>query len=452
MKKMRVRGKWMVEKLSYTFILVLSVLMTSGLINNAYAFHSGGVGFCDGCHTMHNSLGNAKMTLNNIPQFTGNNYLLRGRDPSSTCLNCHATNSTYPELTPKVMTYPAPSAGTPPGQYTPGGDFAWLQKNYTWTNSDGSAGRSNGYHHGHSIVALDFGYTKDSVLNRSPGGSFNSSYFGCDSCHDPHGQSRIDYSGNVVTPTAAPYQVPPIYSSGSYGDLPTNTGNNGAGEAIGVYRLLAVTTPILAVSPRDFNRLETTADTRVAYGTGMSEFCQGCHAQIHSDQSPVTSAPFIHPAGSTAKLTQEVVNNYNAYVYTGNLLGQQASSYTSMVPYEEGLPLTVANIQTLAGHASSSGGYTAGPSTGNENVMCISCHRAHATGWDSMTRWNNTTNFLTVCGSYPGTDATACAEAKQGDYAQGRTMAEEQATFYGRPAAVYASYQRSLCNKCHAKD
>jgi hypothetical protein len=58
--------------------------------------------------------------------------------------------------------------------------------------------------------------------------------------------------------------------------------------------------------------------------------------------------------------------------------------------------------------------------------------------------------FLTVAGAYPGTDAPG--PGSNADYAQGRTQAEIQATFYGRPASVYATYQRSLCNKCHVKD
>ena len=43
-------------------------------------------------------------------------------------------------------------------------------------------------------------------------------------------------------------------------------------------------------------------------------------------------------------------------------------------------------------------------------------------------------------------------EGGYGQYNNGKTQAEIQATFYDRPATAYATYQRSLCNKCHAKD
>ena len=34
----------------------------------------------------------------------------------------------------------------------------------------------------------------------------------------------------------------------------------------------------------------------------------------------------------------------------------------------------------------------------------------------------------------------------------GRSIADWQAAYYDRPAALWATYQRVLCNKCHAKD
>jgi hypothetical protein len=36
--------------------------------------------------------------------------------------------------------------------------------------------------------------------------------------------------------------------------------------------------------------------------------------------------------------------------------------------------------------------------------------------------------------------------------AQGRTAAETQQAYYGRPASTFAPYQAALCNKCHVKD
>ena len=129
------------------------------------------------------------------------------------------------------------------------------------------------------------------------------------------------------------------------------------------------------------------------------------------------------------------------------LTGTQLTSYTSMVPYEEGS----IDRSTLSQHAVSDGSFTSGPSTGQENVMCLSCHRAHATGWDHATRWNMPpTGTIVFGGVWPGWNATG--DAALAANAQGRTQAETQAAMYDRDAKSYSAYQKILCNKCHGQD
>jgi hypothetical protein len=81
-------------------------------------------------------------------------------------------------------------------------------------------------------------------------------------------------------------------------------------------------------------------------------------------------------------------------------------------------------------------------------VSCLTCHRAHATGWEHMMRWNDKATFLTYNGAWPGTDTTP----NEPQYARGRTSEETRAAYYDRPISVFASYQRTLCSKCHARD
>ena len=83
-------------------VIMAAVLVTFGLGNVSYAFHDGGVAYCDGCHTMHNSSGNQPMmgsrgqgSKPSNPQFTGVAFLLQGSDQSSTCLNCHAGDASH---------------------------------------------------------------------------------------------------------------------------------------------------------------------------------------------------------------------------------------------------------------------------------------------------------------------------------------------------------------------
>jgi hypothetical protein len=67
-----------------------------------------------------------------------------------------------------------------------------------------------------------------------------------------------------------------------------------------------------------------------------------------------------------------------------------------------------------------------------------------------MGRWNNAGEFIAVDGVWPGSDAVSTI-ANQAKYAQGRTVAETTKA-YNDVTMHYGSYQRVLCNKCHAKD
>ncbi len=416
----------------------------------ALAFHDGGVGACDGCHTMHNSSGGVAV-VRGKPQLLGNAFLLRGSDPSSTCLACHAS------LTPggaNVLT-PLPTQGLPPGNYSPGGDFGWLQKSWSWMGAS-AVETSRGERHGHSIVAGDYGLLSDATFLAAPGGTYPSSQLSCVSCHDPHGRWR--YTGGAFPSTTGA----PIVASGSYGG--TGTVTPSPTRAVGSYRLLAgqgyappgvVATlnadPPVALAPVTYNQGEATAPVRVAYGSGMSEWCRSCHGTIHDGQ-PASGSAFAHPSGNLAKLsTNGELDTYNRYLATGSLTGSQQSSYWTIVPYEEG----TTDRATLAAHATSDGSVRSGPSTGQENVMCLSCHRAHASGWDQGLRWNMrdrtlSTGYVTVASQWPGIDGAGDAALPAN--AQGRTQAETRGAMYDRDPAAFAPYQKALCNKCHAQD
>ena len=416
------------KALKLSLVIMAAALLTMGLSGMAYAFHDGGVANCESCHTMHNSIGDATVVPGGT-QFTGVANLLKNGDQSSTCIACHSALATATVSGKNVFTQSL-AAGVAPVNYTPGGDFAWLTKSYS-TSTPSSR-------YGHNVVAKDFTLSADATLTKAPGGSYLASNLSCISCHDPHPKARIDINYNIVYPTIGQVGLP-IYKSGSYGDAPTTA------EAVGTYRLLggigyvpkSVGTPIfannppVAVAPSSYNRKETSTDTRVAYGTGMSEWCANCHGQIAAND---VATHFIHPASSTAVLGSTITTNYNAYKKSGDLSGTQATSYTSLVPFEEGLGLSAANIATLKTHAA---GSTAGPTGADENVMCLTCHRAHASGFPYITRWRNA-EFITSAGAYSLTG--------------NMTDVEYTAAMYDRPATVFATYQRSLCNKCHVKD
>ena len=204
-----------------------------------------------------------------------------------------------------------------------------------------------------------------------------------------------------------------------------------------------VSDPPIAVSPVAYNRPENTSDIRVAYGKGMSEWCKNCHGSFqHIGYPNPTMAG--HPAGNDSKLL-DIANEYNAYLKSYIYTGTFATAYTSMVPFEEG----VADLSILAAET----GSTAGASS-TDNVMCLTCHRAHASAWDNITRWNAAPGaLLTVNGAWPGINAPT-VDGQKGEYATGKTQAEYQQAMCGRDATQYATTanQGSLCNKCHWND
>ncbi len=437
-----------------SLVIMAAALLTIGLSGMAYAFHSGGVAECEGCHTMHNSFEGKAMTVSGGP--TGV-YLLKGSDQSSTCIECHGETplgSSYHMVTPAASM----PIGTPPGDYTPGGDFGWLTKTYTWIPRGTVATdtvTSPGERKGHNIIAVDFGYVVDGTNSKAPGGSYPAAALSCIGCHDPHGKYRRDNTGTISTTGK------PIYASGSYYNASKGVSVNEPTSwgAVGVYRLLGGigytpksvgsnafvnTVPVAKVNSTYQNSAgEATLQYRVAYGSSMSEWCANCHNGMLQNGYTSGMAGLTHPAGNNAKLTN-VFANYNAYVKTGDMTGVQASSGNTLIPWETGSTDYAATALLAVNSATFGGPDAAG------NVQCLTCHRAHASGWDSMLRFPYGNEFMTVADSsgnplYPS-PTTNPAQA------MGRQIAEFQAGLYNRPVTQFAPYQRLLCNKCHAKD
>ena len=107
----------------------------------------------------------------------------------------------------------------------------------------------------------------------------------------------------------------------------------------------------------------------------------------------------MHTASST-KMTHPVnqglsaaeVATYNSYLGSGLTTGvTAANSYDSIVPFQTD---NLRNYTALKGLANSDGSNRNGPAGTVDRVMCLSCHRAHASGWAHMTRWNNDGEFI----------------------------------------------------------
>jgi predicted CXXCH cytochrome family protein len=408
-----------------SLILVAAAAVVFGLSGISFAFHEGGVANCTGCHQMHGAK---------------TDTLLVAADASSVCLNCHGASG---QLSFHVATADADMpAGTPPANEGPGGDFGWLHKTYIYTVLGAQSTTELGQTHGHNIIASGYssGYIADTDNPTAPGGTFPSPQLACTSCHDNHGKGRWTTAGTYSKTSGA------IWTSGSYGSLPTVLGSENL--STGVYRLLRAmdtvdgvtfgATPPVAVVNSSYNRSEFFTQTRTAYGSGMSDFCGTCHPDMHT-----TSGILRHPTGQV--MAGSIQANYNSYVKTGNMTGSATTSYLSLVPFEEGLTYSTANINTLKSHAQTNDSNLNGPGSGTvpatATIMCLSCHRAHATAFPEMLKWNAEATTITVAGAYP-----------TGNSGLGYSAAEMSKGLYDYNVTKFSAYQRQLCNKCHAKD
>ncbi len=379
------------------------VLLTLGGINTSDAFHAGGVAPCEGCHTMHSSADN--------PLGSGvveNTSLLKGSDASSTCLNCHAGAGSYHIASDALSNTNA------------GGDFGWVKTDYTVIGDSGPV-VFEGKNNGHNIVALDFGYTADlrTTNTQAPGGTYSSSLFGCTSCHDAHGQVHGGTKGGSA----------PISGSGSYGAAdPTD------GSILGNFRLLGDSDYEAGNATDDGYNFSYDAPIAVtidgasygqdtAYGSGMSEWCANCH-----DYAGKTTK---HVAGAVTGLMNGIGINDSCYIKTGNWdCSQAATSYDELVPFERGTGVARTSLSVTD---------TSAPGSGAQ-VMCLTCHRAHASAHANAGRWDLATDMLKGSAALNASDLPTTA------------VAYYDSTGEVDVTVKYGPYQRSLCNKCHVQD
>jgi hypothetical protein len=378
--------------------LLLLATLTATAPGPAGAFHAGGVGPCNGCHTIHNSPDNPKAAAGT------SRWLLKSTDPSSICLNCHAG----PGSPASGSVFSADGSAM-----TPGGDFYWLKKTFSW-----ATGSSPGASHGHNVVARDFGLDQDSRWSQAPGGSYPAASLACTSCHDPHGKVNGGTAANA----------PPVAGSGSYGEAAA------AGTTRGNYRLLGDArynggqqvqgysfihaAPVAAQNP--LAPYGESDSSHPDYGVGMSAWCANCHQDYLLNGHAAFSHPVDGPLGPAA------VSRYNSYVKTGDLSGQRATAYLQFVPFERG-----SGDRSLLDPTG-----TAGPD-GNSRIVCLTCHRAHASAFRAAGRWDLDAGLL--ANSHPAL----------GD--GGVSGNDVSYSYYGRDiVAEFGSSQKNFCDKCHA--
>jgi mono/diheme cytochrome c family protein len=300
-----------------------------------------------------------------VPVVDVSDPLLRGDASSDVCLGCHGDG-------PLGVFGEDPL--NPPAERG-GGNFVFLLEDQINDAADGADHPLSGEAAGHSVVAPSRGVGPDSRWPVAPGGAYPSSDLVCTSCHDPHGNTNFR-----MLHGAGPIQ------DGSYvfsSPAPTATG-------------IELTTS----SPAE------SRSNHTAYLEGMSAWCGNCHGPDYHDQG---TTAFDHP--SNRALGGKRATRYGYYAGEDNpTSGDPTTSYLPEVPFED------------SGTTTST---TAGPS-GFSRVMCLTCHRAHASSAPAAGRWDFRVDRLDADGFVSGS--------------------------YPLPNPYPGPNQGTLCSKCHPPD
>jgi cytochrome c553 len=294
---------------------------------------------------------------------SGNLALLNDGTPSDVCLSCHATR--YGSVFGSDPLIPPDEKG--------GGNFVFLLEDNLNDAANGQTNPISGDAAGHNIDAPSYGVSPDGTILTAPGGTFPSDKLGCTSCHDPHGNQnfRMLYGVGPVQGGLATFSHPAPQAKG------LSLGHGSGPE---------------------------TNSNHTAYLSGVSEWCANCHGENYHESAD--SASFAHPSG--VNLEPDIITRYNVYNGTNDVTGgNAATAYLAAVPFED---------------ASATISSTAGP-TSSSKVMCLSCHRAHASSAPYAGRWDFNVDLLANDGSISGS--------------------------YPIPSPYPTPVQNSLCNKCH---
>jgi hypothetical protein len=206
--------------------------------------------------------------------------------------------------------------------------------------------------------------------------------------------------------------------------------------------------PMDVVVASTYNRSEATDQTGIAYGKNVSEWCANCHTGMLQGTYTSGMAGLRHPAGNGATLPQAIVDIYNSYVSSGVLNPALPANraFSTLAPFATN---TKDRATMKPAAATGTGGNSNHPAAATtDSVSCLSCHRAHATAFESMIRWNYAGNEFMTAADSAGNAIYDSVNGKGTGYSQ----AQQQNAYFGRPATVFGPNARSYCNKCHGKD
>jgi len=328
-------------------------------------------GSCSNCHTMHNSQNGSPMDFDGNTQ--PNRHLLR----TDGCIGCHAQDHTTNvvnfsgSLIPQVIHTDTDLAA---------GNFAYI---------DGSKGSGASDTKGHNVI--DF-FSPDSTHLWPPGGPVKNA--GAGTVHPQTMPAKFTCAGLYGCHGNTHIEDPIASMQGAHH---TNSTNVPAGDTVGNSFRFLLGVESLEVS--DWENRDSTHHNEykkdlhqstgpwvnactwchgpdkpyhgisgpvMPAGSGMAYLCMRCHPAFHSGNQ-WGSPWFRHPANVS-------IPNFGEYQYY--------TEYSVDAPVSRSwnpVPTAPSSVVTP---------YRGPQGQGNDFVTCISCHKAHATDYPDLLRWN----------------------------------------------------------------
>ncbi|MBU1699265.1 MAG: hypothetical protein KJ831_03870 [Candidatus Eisenbacteria bacterium] len=287
--------------------------------------------------------------------------LLRFESATDLCLSCHAVENGA-VFGPDPLN-PPPEKGA--------GNFTFLLENNINDGNNGIQNPIEGHHAGHNVSTSTWGIPIDPANNVAPGGSYPADQLGCTSCHDAHGNQNFRMLRDTQTGSRDGFVF--IYP---------------APIALGI----------------NIQQGQESLTNHTAYQSGWADWCANCHGYYHENIGQ--GHGFDHPAAEF--MSGEEYMSYNEYSGPSDPSGgDYMVAYIPEVPFED----EDVTISSSIGASASS------------RVMCLSCHRAHATSAPMNTRWDPNIEFLDEDG--------------------------QVSSSYPIPSPYPEPGQRALCVKCH---
>ncbi|MGD2079571.1 MAG: cytochrome c3 family protein [Nitrospirota bacterium] len=295
-------------------------------------------GTCSNCHTMHNSQDGSPVATDpdGNPLEAPYTALL-----ISSCVGCHSSDGSAPVVSAPISNTPVVNNLSEPVGMLAGGNFFHLITDDSF---------------GHNI----FTSNPDDVLGSDPpGGAFpeGGSYAGQLRCAGTRGCHGLN-GGHSDTPMDD--QLMSIYGSHHANTSQTDGSTVGSSYRF-LYGIQGLEDDDWEQDNVNTSHNEYMGSAGIAETTTINYFCAECHGDYHDPSGVGSSSPWLrHPT--------------DVALPAGPTEYAQYTAYSMLAPVARSDPYNVQN--------------TAEVTPGSDVVMCLSCHRAHASPYYKLMRWD----------------------------------------------------------------